>query len=369
MITRKNWLSFFLFIFLINHIIPLVYRHQYEITTQLNYGILLLLLLLSIKKNKINISGFILLTLVVISFVMYLLGFSGTILALILCASTPFFLFKNILITKKEFVKVFYLPVKISAIILFFGLLFLYFQVKDDLLRTMFLGSYFIIASINYVSLLLFSFSILFFVVVSAKNEIGLKKNRYDFIILMFLILFSIFFSFIFLTRITFVASVVLLFIFFRRRWKTLVILCFIFSTIYIREFIDLILIFIGSDTLSIDVAQDNRREDSVMRLINSAVNFDFNFRDNMSFSSLFNLIFSLFPLTFIFGYLLFESVFFFQLRIYYYIGAFLICLLISIYQMDFLSIFTLFFISEYIKMIRLPSSRPFKNLNEKHAI
>ena len=71
-----------------------------------------------------------------------------------------------------------------------------------------------------------------------------------------------------------------------------------------------------------------------------------FDFRNNMSYSSLFNLLFSLFPFTLIFlPNILITPAKIMRNRMYHMLFIFTGCILVTIYQMDFLSIFILFFL------------------------
>jgi len=107
------------------------------------------------------------------------------------------------------------------------------------------------------------------------------------------------------------------------------------------------------------EVGQDDRRLGSLTALIKSSTQLEYNFREHMSFSTLINLLFSLFPLSLIYLYHLFMPISIVFKRgvsdLHFIFG---LSLLITIYQMDFFSIFTLFFLIRFITFF-----------NEKHFI
>ena len=105
---------------------------------------------------------------------------------------------------------------------------------------------------------------------------------------------------------------------------------------------------FFGSSTF-VEIASDNQRLDSVTNLILSQIKFDFDFRNNMSYSSFINLIFSLFPLTLVYLYKPLKTiVLIFRRRDISLLLVFCSALILVVYQMDFLSIFTFYFLINY---------------------
>tara|TARA_B110000027_G_scaffold67539_1_gene72217 strand:- start:6209 stop:7078 length:870 start_codon:yes stop_codon:yes gene_type:complete len=288
---------------------------------------------------------------------MSVFGFSGTISSLILAATIPHFLFSNIN-SEKDFLQLFYQPIMLCSLLLILFSAYLYIDVKDILDSYYYLGEYFIIASINYVPLLFSSFCVIVYLLFRAKiKQIDNKLFHSLFFIL--LVLLTAFYSMIFLTRTVVICSLFLLFAHFE---KTRIYFILLIPIIMIYN-IDVIFLevikFFGSDTMSV-IASDNRRFDSVTNLINSSLSFDFDFRNKMSFSSLINLLFSLFPLTLVFLYNPFKTlIIIFNRRDVSLFSVFLSCLVLVTYQMDFFSIFSFFFFMEYVKTLFI---------NEKHA-
>ena len=154
--------------------------------------------------------------------------------------------------------------------------------------------------------------------------------------------------SWIFLTRSVFVCSLLILVAHLKKLRKYL-LLATLFIAIYFSDTIlTEIMAFFGSSTF-VEIASDNQRLDSVTNLILSQIKFDFDFRNNMSYSSFINLIFSLFPLTLVYLYKPLKTiVLIFRRRDISLLLVFCSALILVVYQMDFLSIFTFYFLINY---------------------
>ena len=219
---------------------------------------------------------------------------------------------------------------------------------------------YFIIASINYVPLLFISFSVLLYLLVRTKIK-HIDNKRFHSLVLILLILLTIFYSSIFLTRTVFACSLILLYAYFKRS-RILIVLLIPIIVFYNIDVINTMIInffYTGADTI-LEILSDYRRVDSVTNLINSSLSLDFDFRNQMSYSSLINLLFSLFPLTLVYLYNLLNAlIIIFKRRDISLFSVFLSSFFLVIYQMDFFSIFAFFLFLEYvIKIVK----------NEKYA-
>lgn len=352
-IHQKKSINFLFFIFLFLHTVPLIFRENYQMITSVNYSIVLLLLfLISFYKSNINLVSSVMISMIFISFIMTLFGYSGTIFALILAASLPTFLFNNIK-SKDELLNIFYSPIIFCSILVIIFSFYLFDQIKDRLFEVFFLGKYFIISSINYVPLLLFSFSVLCYSIIRIKNKNAEKKSKFDFLFLTILLSVTIFFSFIYGTRSVFLVSLIFVFIHLKK-FKRLLIPLSLLLIFYNKDQLILATVdfFTINDLSEIsEVGKDNRRADSLVSLIKSSMQLEYNFRENMSYSTLINLLFSLFPLSLIYLYHLFMPISIVFKRgisdLHFIYG---LSLFITIYQMDFFSIFTLFFLIKFIK-------------------
>lgn len=358
MLKKVALTRFLFFLFLFLHVIPFVLKESYQVITILNYSIVIFLLFISsFNKKKIDSISIIFMSLIFISITMAVFGFSGTISSLILAASIPHFLFRNIN-SEKDFLKLFYQPIILCSLLLILFSAYLYIDVKDYLTSYYYLGEYFIIASINYVPLLFISFCTLIYI--SFRTKFKQNNNKlFHSIFFILLVLLTGFYSMIFLTRSVFVCSLILLFAHLK---KTRIYFILLMPIIVIYN-IDVITLgvtkFFGSENI-LDIVSDNRRFDSVTNLINSSLSLDFDFRNQMSYSSLINLLFSLFPLTLVFLYNPFKTlIIILKRREVSLFLVFLSCFLLVMYQMDFFSIFAFFFFMEYVKNLFI---------NEKYA-
>lgn len=357
MLKRSKYIKLFLFLFLFLHVIPFVLKESYQFITILNYSIVIFLLFIfSFNKKKMAPISIIFMSLIFISITMSFSGLSGTISSLILAATIPHFLFSNIN-SEKDFLQLFYQPIILCSLLLILFSAYLYIDVYKILDDFYYLGEYFIIASVNYVSLIFSSFCVIVYLLFRTKIKQIDNKLFYSLFFIL-LVLITAFYSLIFLTRSAFICSFFLLFAYFKKE-RIFIALTLIFAIYNL----DLILLegikFLGSNSIS-NIATDNNRAESAKNLINSSLSFDFNFRKEMSYSSLINLLFSLFPLTLVFLYDPFKTlIIIFNRRDLSLFSAFLSCLILVIYQMDFFSIFSFFFFIEYVKIIFV---------NEKYA-
>jgi len=358
MLKRLVLTRFLFFLFLFLHVIPFVLKERYQFITILNYSIIIFLLFVSsFNKKKIDSISIIFMSLIFISITMSVFGYSGTVSSLILAASIPHFLFSNIN-SKKDFLQLFYQPIILCSILLILFSVYLYIDVKDILDSYYYLGEYFVIASINYVPLLFSNFCVIIYILFRAKNK-QIDNKLFHSLFFILLVLLTALYSTIFLTRTVFICSLLLLFAHLK---KTRIYFILLIPIIVIYN-IDVILLevikFFGSETIS-DIGSDNIRFDSATNLINSSLSFNFDFRNKMSYSSLINLLFSLFPLTLVFLYNPFKTlIIIFNRRDVGLFLVFLSCIILVIYQMDFFSIFAFFFFMEYVKILFI---------NEKHA-
>jgi hypothetical protein len=359
-LKRTTLMKFLFFVFLLLHALPFVSNQNYQLITILNYSIILFSLIISSFNNK-NMSpiSIMYIILIGISLTMSSLGFSGTISSLIMAASLPHFLFSN-LNSEKDFLQLFYQPIMLSSFLLILFSAYLYFDVRNVLDSYYYLGEYFIKASINVVPLVLFSFSVLLYLLVRTKIK-HISNKRFHSLFLILLVLLTIYSSSIFLTRSVFVCSFILLYVCFNKKTRFLTLLITPIIVFYNIDVINTIIndfFYTGTYTI-LEVITDYQRLDSITNLINYSFSFNFDFRSHMSDSSFINLLFSLFPLTLVFLYNPFNTLIrIFKKRDISWFLVFLSCFMLVIYQMDFFSIFTFFFFMEYIKFF----------MNEKYA-
>jgi hypothetical protein len=371
-LKRTSLVKFLFFVFLLLHAIPLVFNENYQLIIIFTYSIILFSLIVSSFNNK-NMSpiSIMYISLIGISLTMSSLGFSGTISSLIMAASLPHFLFSN-LNSEKDFLQLFYQPIMLSSFLLILFSAYLYTDVQDilgisylgnnvleDFSKDQ-LGEYFIRASINYVPLVFFSFSVLLYLLVRTKIK-HIDNKRFHSLFLILLVLLTIFYSSIFLTRSVFVCSFILLYVCLNKKTRILIVLITPIIVFYNIDVINTMIsnfFYTGSSTI-LEILSDYRRADSITNLINSSLSFNFDFRNQVSYSSFINLLFSLFPLTLVFLYSPFNTLIrIFKKRDISWFVVFLSCFMLVIYQMDFFSIFTFFFFMEYIKFF----------MNEKYA-
>ncbi len=351
-LTRISLVKFLSFIFLFLHAAPLIFNQYYQMIIIFNYSIVLLLLIVaSFSNKKMSLLSILYIILIFISSSMSILGFSGTISALIMAASLPHFLF-SIINLKEDFLKLFYQPIVLFSILLMVFSFYLYTDIKDMLNNYLYLGEYFVIASINYVPLVFASFSILLYLLVKTQLEL-FNNERLGWLLLLFLILLTIFYSSIFLTRSVLVCSLVLMYTYFKKTRILLLLALPIFVSYNIEVIIPIFVNFFGSSDI-LNILSDFSRTNSVISLINSSLEnifYNFDFRNQMSYSSLMNLLFSMFPLTFIFLYSPLNAfIKIFKSNDIIMILVFLSSFTLVLYQMDFFSIFVFYFLSEYIK-------------------
>lgn len=360
-LQRNKLISLLLLLFLLIHIIPFYDRNSYKIVMFCDYGLILpLFLLVSIRLNSwINpAKSFFLLALILLSYLLLLLGYAGSISALILASAIPFFVLNNAK-SYTELIEMLYPSIKTASIVLIVMGLYLFSTTKDQLLNFYFFEDYFVIASINYASLLFYGFTFIFFLLYYLKEKHIEKPSKFDFFLGLTLISFSIFFSFIYLTRSTLIASLFLLVLYLRHH-STIMIICIIVGMVLNSRIIfENIIVFFGSDDV-VDVAtRDFRRIDSVIFLVKRAVSFDYDLSNHMSFSSLANLLFCLFPL----------SLFFIKDILFAYVNTlrtdkvYLLLLVVAtfiiIYQMDFFSVFVFFILIEVISFEKRINNKP----------
>lgn len=355
-LTRKSLVQFLFFLYLFLHVLPFIINQKYQLITILNYSIVIFLLIISSFRNtNMSTISIIYMILIGISVFMSILGFSGSISSLIMAASLPHFLF-SIINSKEDLLQLLYRPVIIASLLVIIFSFFLYNDIKNllgDYSNLFYLGKYFVVASINYVPLVFISYGVVAFTVLVTKMDY-VAKTRFDSLLLSILILLTTFYSSIFLTRSVFVCSLFLLFAFFK---KIRVLFLFLLP-IFVFYFYDVILHtfvnFFGGDNIFEILSSDESRADSVNKLIGSSIYhifYNLDYSAQMSYSTFTNLLFSMFPLTFIF--LLSPANAFIKILKKRKINLFLVFLssfTVIIFQMDFFSIFAFFFFSEYVK-------------------
>ncbi|UCS93241.1 hypothetical protein KZP23_21745 [Echinicola marina] len=306
--------------------------------------------------------------LVFLAFVLYSLGASGSISGYILCASLPYILFDR-LSSKDEIVNLMFSPLKLASVLLILGGAVLFYNVKDQLTNFTLLGKFFINSSINYVSLIFYGFSMLYVIFYEVlKERSGGKVSTLDFFIGFFLLCSGVFYSALYLTRSTLIVLIVMLLIYIRE-YRKIILMLGLIGVIYSGAIlIDYFLVIIGpSANNTKDLVVPSNRIESMLFLIRSAVNFNYDFSKTMSNSSLINLLFSLFPFTLVFIIdILFAGISIpFQRGInksIIYLILLLLALIVCYYQMDFFSIFVLFLLIQVIsfkKSIRVLKRLP----------
>ena len=364
-LRRTSLVKFLFFLFLFLHAAPLIFNQNYQLITILNYSIVISLLIISSFSNKkMSLISIIYISLICISVGMSILGFSGSISSLIMAASLPHFLFSTVN-SKKDFLQLFYQPIMLSSFLLIIFSAYLYTDVKgflDSYSDLFYLGQYFVIASINYVPLVFISFSVVAYSVVRTKIEY-LSNERFDSLLFSLLLLLTIFYSSIFLTRSVFMSSLILLYAYLKKTRILLLLTIPIVVFYNIDIIIPIFTNFFGADNiLDIVLPADSVRTDSVRNLINSSlyhIFYNLDYSNQMSYSTLTNLLFSMFPLTFIFLYSPFNALIkIFKRREMSLFLVFLSSFTVVIFQMDFFSIFAFFFFAEYVKFF----------INEKYA-
>ena len=350
-LSKQKVVRFIFFIFLFLHTLPLVAKESYQLITVFNYSIILgSLFLLLFNSDKLNFFLLFASLLVIVSVILAFLGFSGSILAYVLAAIFPSLLFKKIK-SDRDFLFYFYLPITISSISLLIFSGYLFFEIRDEVFlysNSLQLGEFFIIASINVVSLYFFGFSVLYFVLLLVKKR-NFKEKWFESFIILGLLSAGLFFSFVFNTRVVFAVILIIITLHFSKYSKLLILLIITFLLYNFSSISNALNVFYGNSNLS-KLIFDNERSISSLNLINTSMNLGFSFRNNMSYSSLINLLFSLFPFTLIFlPNILSTPSKIIRNKMYYMLFLFSGCLLVTIFQMDFLSIFILFFLIESI--------------------
>ena len=347
MINRKIFLQVVIFLFLVLHLIPFIAREIYQDITIINYSVIgALAIVISFTSRKLTRIGRIYCLLVICSLVIAISGGSGSIFSLVLAATLPSLLFVNIK-SQNDFQNLFERPAILVAILGILLSLPLYLDLRGDLDNYSLLGDYFGIASINYVPLTLFSVCILLYLV-ALRKVTGSRNRRLVLILFTVLVSVNIFFSTIFLTRSILAASSFSIFLVTKRYRYLLFLVVALLTYPATSAIIAKAEKFFGGSSL-IEITLDYQRYDSVTYLIRAAFNFDFNFRENMSYSSLANLLFSIFPFTLIFLYLPVKSAMALYKEKNFSVLSVLLCSFFTIcYQMDFLSIFSFFLIVSY---------------------
>jgi hypothetical protein len=356
-LRRTSLVKFLFFLFLFLHAVPLIFNQSYQIITILNYSIVIfsLLIISSFNNKKMSLISIIYMSLICVSVGMSVLGFSGSISSLVMAASLPHFLFSGVN-SKKDFLKLFYQPIILSSFLLIIFSAFLYTSVKGNLGSYSYLfvlGEYFVIASINYVPLVFISMSLIAYSIFKTKAE-HLGNTRYDIILFNVLVLLTIFYSSIFLTRSVFMSSLILLYAYLKKV-RTLLLLSIPIGVVYnIDIIIPIFSNFFGADNFLDIILSADSRTDSARNLINSSlyhIFYNLDYSNQMSYSTITNLLFSMFPLTFIFLYSPFNALIaIIKKREVDLFLVFLSSFTVVLFQMDFFSIFAFFFFTEYVR-------------------
>lgn len=349
-----NILRFLLFLFLLIQALTFVTRQNMQQMLIFDYSFVLsVVFVFSISKsNQRNpIKFFYLTSLAIISFVLYMFGFAGSISGNILAASIPFFIFNHI-DSSKKLISILYNPIKWGTIaIIIFGT-FLFFDVHNQLTNFALLTKYFIKASINYVSLMFYGCAMLYLLIYNIKKRVS-SVSKFDYLLAIIILGTSTFYSAMYLTRSTFVASIIMSIIFFRAN-KIFLFISFMIAIVMFRmEIIEYFVSFLGSDSIG-DLAVQDVRVESINYLVSNAIDFNYDFSNTMSHSSLINLLFCLFPFTLFFGVdLVITAIGIIKIKVMelqvYYAILFFTAVFVCTYQMDFFSIFTLFMCGQFI--------------------
>ena len=336
------------------HTFPLLIREFMQTVIIFDYSIILSLIFVFslVKKASFNSLKYLYYgTITIVSFLLYLFGYSGSIAGFILAATVPYFMFNNFN-SYKVLVSVVFPPVKIACILLLIFGAFLYFNVKDQTNNALLMGAYFITASINYVSLLFYGFTVLYLLLYEIKKAEDKTVSVLEVGIAILLVFSTGFYSAMYETRSTFVATVLFAIVLFKDNRKILVFAVFFGLLIFRQEIYEYFIGILGTDDIGKLAAQDIRLNSVNSLIVNSLdLNYD-KFSETMSFSSLMNLFFCLFPFTFVFFADILAVIF--SLFLYkdrmkglYYIAFLGNAIFICAYQMDFLSIFVLFFVGQ----------------------
>lgn len=345
-IKRIDLLQTVFAIFLILNIVPFFIRNQYEIITKVNYSLTLLLLLALTTLPRNVYKQFYLYLLLIFSILFVLLGNSGSIFSLLACAIFPILLFYHFR-NKENLFDFFYLPIIIASVLSIIAVLYVFLKTYNILTEFYFLGEYFVIASINYVPLTLFNIAIVLYLILQAnyfQKYIAISKA-----ILFVLTILCVIASFFYLTKTSLFGSTFLLFLQLKRKHLLFILGTVVFVFIKYHElFLDAFVAFMGADPSDVTM-KDDRRFDSAVLLVSDAIKFKFNFRDAQSFSTLLNLLFSIFPISLFMISPLIKILRKFDFKIINQYALFGIMILLTSYQMDFMSIFTLYFITVYI--------------------
>lgn len=378
---RVFTILFFMFLFI--QIVPFLTRENMQQILILDYSFIFPLIFLysALKRDNRNIFQYLYFVAISIaSFILYFFGFSGSISGFILCSTVPYFIFNHFNTPNKLIIALFPAIKWASVAIIIFGTI-MFIGIRDQLNNMLLMTTFFIKASINYVSLLFFGFTLLYIMLFDIKKQYVEEPTRFEFIIAIVMLTSSAFYSAMYLTRSTFIASIILFAVFFRQN-RTIIFVSIIFAFIIfsdkVYEFLGNLL-GLGVNTVSNLAVQDIRVQ-SINNLIDKSLDFDYNFTDNMSYSSLINVLFSLFPFSLVLGIpLIFYAVGVFQLknldRKIFYTLLLTSSIFICLYQMDFFSAFVLYFVGQtlllekrYSKYKIALNSKSFNlRLNEKN--
>lgn len=348
-------LSFLLFIFFTLQVIPFLTRQNMQQILIIDYSIVLptIFVYSALKFDKYNPVKYLYYSgLTIMSFILFLYGFSGSISGFILTATVPYFIFIHIN-TPDKLYKILFPALKwASILIIIFGAI-MFLSIRTQLNNMNLMTTFFIKASINYVSLLFYGFAILYMAVYDIKKQFLSTPSKFEFILGVAILISSVFYSAMYLTRSTFIATLVLLAIFFRENKTIMIISLVLVLFVYLDDVYYYILGLLGTDSVK-DLATQDIRVMSINNLVNKSLDFDFDFSKNMSFSSLFNVIFCFFPFTLILGIQIITAIIHLVLlknlkRMIFYGSLLSVALFICLYQMDFFSPFALFIICQMI--------------------
>lgn len=345
-IYRRILLQFVYTCFLVLNIMPFFFRNQYEIITRVNYSLTLIILFVLVTLPRNLYKQIYLYFLLFISILLFLLGNSGSIFSILACSIFPIILFYNF--SNKEVLFDFiFPPIIIASVLSIIAVVFIFLNTYDILTEFYFLGEYFVIASINYVPLTLFNFAIVLYLILQVNyshRHIAISNA-----ILLLLTISCLIASFVYLTKTVLFGSIFLLLLQARRKYL-LIILCIMLYVLtkYHEMIVDSFIVFMGTDPSEFSM-KDDRRFDSALVFVTDSMKFRFNYRETQSFSTLLNLLFSIFPLSLFLAFPLINVIRKFDFNIINQFALFCIMLLLTSYQMDFMSIFTLFFTTSFI--------------------
>lgn len=319
----------------------------------LDYSVIfpLIFLYTALKRDNKNLFQYLyFLAISIASFALYIFGFSGSISGFILCATVPYFMV-NQFKTPQKLIEALFPAIKWGCVLIIILGTIMFIGIRDQLNNMVLMTTFFIKASINYVSLLFYGFTTLYILLYDLKEKYSEKPTKFEYAIAILMLATSAFYSAMYLTRSTFIASIVLFAVFFRQKRIIIFISLILAFIIFSDKVYEFIVGLLGTDSVS-DLATQDIRVKSINNLIDQSLIFDYDFTNNMSYSSLINVLFCLFPFSLVLGVPLIAYIAGIVKqknldRMIFYILLLASSIFVSLYQMDFFSAFVLYFIGQ----------------------